>query len=315
MFAALARYLGLVVQDSPYESSAGLLARPDVAAVIADSLGEAADAARQAVAGAWQDLAGPSPLLTHLADDAARPYSAPHLHGLIARAHASVPLRHREPGRPGTDPVASSARERAQAVQEAVHKFAREAALRNRLSVDVASGHARTEAELARGRDWEEEGYEVTKEWVARDGGRNPASCYWCRHLHGTVIPLDEDFARFLGPAVDLAGHGHLTQPPRPYRGVLPGPKLHPNCGCRLRVTRHGRGEPDEDGLPGVQLPGGSQAGAGSWSPVPPTVPGSLLSAAAVRSLPEARYRPLIAFLRAAVFELGQVLRRLAGGN
>lgn len=307
IFASLARYLALVITSTPYGSADEVLRRPDVGAMVADAESSAAQLARDAVAQAWEDYQGPeASVLSHLTADAARPYDAVHLRGQLRRAHASVPLRHREPGRPGTDPVAQAARERAQAVQDAVHKFAREASFRSRLSVEVAGAAARTEVILERGRELQAEGKTVYKKWLALVGSED--TCHWCRHLHGITIPLDDDFAPFISPATDLSGHGRLTQPPRPYRGQLPGPPLHPHCGhrCRIELVTVGDGGP----VPGAQPPPRPDVRHLSLVPRPPA-PGSLLTAAAVRAMPEARFRVLMAFLRAAVHELGQVTGRL----
>lgn len=270
---------------------------------------QAAALAQDAVRQAWEDLAeADSPLLAHLIHDAARPYGAVDgLHQAIRHAHASVPVRHREPGRPATDPVGESAASRARAVQEAVEEFGRRAVFRNRLSVQVAAAAARTEAVLDLGRGMQAEGRVVYKRWRARTD--SSLTCHWCRHLDGVTILLDEDFAPFIGSAADLGGHGRLTRPPEPYRGQLPGPPLHPHCGERCRIELVAA-------WPGDSSPGPQPGSLSAVPPVPPAVPrpdGVFLPAAAVRALPEARYQALIAFLRAAVLELGQVMKRLAG--
>jgi hypothetical protein len=94
---------------------------------------------------------------------------------------------------------------------------------------------------------------------------------------------------------VDLSGHGHLTQPPKPYRGALQGLPLHPRCRCRLAIVTEA---------------------AHDHAPPPAVVPAApvFITAAAIRAMPEARYQGLIAFLQAALHELSQVLARLRRG-
>jgi hypothetical protein len=297
--AEAARYVALIVADNPLGSADQLLARPDVDAVLLEALSEARAAARDAVQREWSAAGAPdSPVLAHLLADVDRAYDAlAHLRGLIRHAHASVPQRQFVPGvtAPGTHPSHEAAIERAAAVRDAIAGFARQVVLRNRLSVSVAAGAARTAVTLEQGRIRERNGEKLAKRWVASMDGKDPRSCYWCRKLHGTTIPLGDSFLSYLPGAVDLTGHGHLTQPPKPYRGALQAPPLHPRCRCKIVIV--------------------SEPGAAS-RPAPAAVvpiPAAFISAAQVRALPEPQYRGLISFLRAAVHELGQVLARLRG--
>jgi hypothetical protein len=269
-----ARYAALVVQGNPAGSSAWLLARPDISATLAAALEQAREAAAEIVLQQWGVTGAPdSPLLEHLLADIGRQYGPlPHLHRLIRQAMASVP-----------------ASERPAAVRRAIIGFARDTALRSRLTLVVAEQAARTAVVLAEGKDRERAGEKAWKRWKAHP--EKPTCCHWCRNLHGVTIGLDESFLPYLGGPADLAGHGRLTQPPRPYRGELQGPGLHPHCECELVIVTEPASQPEPAS--------------------PPAARDVLFTAAQIRAMPEQRYRALIAFLRAALHELGQVLRRL----
>ena len=266
-----AQYAALVVQDNPSGSVTALLARPDVSAELFAALDAARQAAAAAVQQQWDAAGAPdAPVRAHLLADIGRQYgSLVHLHAAIREAYAAAPPA-----------------ERPTAVRDAILAFARHTALRSRLTVTVASQAAIAERTLADGKARRAAGERVLKRWESRQDGR---ACYWCRRLHGVTIGLDASFLPHLGGPVDLTGHGHLTQPPKPYRGALQGPPLHPHCRCRITIVREGA-EPES-----AQEP----------SPL------RFITAAQIRAMPEPRYKALIAFLRAAVDELGQVLARL----
>jgi len=293
VFAPVGVYLALVTRNNPYSSAASLLDRPDTAAVIADAFAEARSHARQAVQSAWYEHAPVTEtLLGELLADVDHAYSAAalaHLRAEIHAAYSSVPPAEFVSGvtPPGINPGREAADARAQAVQDAVENFARWAGLRSSLSADVASGNARTLAQL------ESAGPGLRKRWRTSKQPPGPKTCYWCRKLNGVTIPLHESFASFLGGPVDLTGHGHLTQPPHLYHGWLQGPKLHPHCQCHVELV------PGDEEIPVPQGEGIVPA------------PSGFVSAAEVQAMPEGRYRALVEFLRAAAHELGQVLERL----
>ena len=145
-----------------------------------------------------------------------------HLHAAIREAYAAAPPA-----------------ERPTAVRDAILAFAHRTALRSRLTVTVASQAAIAERTLAEGKARRAAGERVLKRWESRQDGR---ACYWCRRLHGVTIGLEASFLPYLGGPVDLTGHGHLTQPPKPYRGALQGPPLHPHCRCQHRDCPRGCG-------------------------------------------------------------------------
>lgn len=305
--APAARYLALVTQANPLGSADQLLARPDVDAVLLEALAEARSAARAAVQQEW-GAAPDSPVLASLLGDVDRAYDAlAHLRGLIRHAHAAVPQRHFVAGQstPGSHPSAEAAAERGAAVRDAILEFARQVALRNRLSVSVAGGAAHTETVLAQGRARRAAGEKVLKRWVASRDGKDPQSCHWCRTLHGVMIGLDESFLPYLGGPADLAGHGHLTQPPRPYRGELQGPLLHPHCRCRLEIIRADQAGPEHATTARSDLRK-HQIAAGQGQSTT-----QFVTAAQIRAMPEPKYQSLVAFLRAALHELGLILRKL----
>jgi len=289
-FTALGSYLALITRNNPHGSPRQLFARPDVAAELEAALTESRDAARQAVEDAWLAQDGPRghAVLQHLLADVERAYSPRLLRTMVRTAFLSVPTGQFIPGvsTPGSNPANESAAARAQAVQDAIGQFASRALHRNSLSIDVATGHARTEAQLAEVQPGQ------YKRWRAHVD--SPVCCYWCRKLDGVTIPVHESFLFHIAPAHDLTGHGHLTQPPRPYKNRLPGPKLHPNCQCWLEI---------------VNAPGAPPVPSESGQVAPP--PPSYLSASEIRAMPEEKYSSMVAFLRASVHELGQLLRRL----
>lgn len=292
-FAVLAEYIALVIANNPHSTMTVIFAREDVAFEIDGRTDAAKDAAEAAVRQAWHDHGGPDglPVLEYLVADARRAYDVSQLHHLAEAAYASVPAQYFVPGitPPGETPEMDVARTRAARVRAAVEQFARRATFSNSLSIDVAAGAARTEYQL---HGAAERGEVMLKRWRAHI--ERPTCCHWCRNLDGRTIGLHEDFAPYLGPAEDLTGHGRVTSPPRPYRGRLPGPKLHPNCQCWLEI------------VPATVQPEGGQGPGQLSAPA-----AGFLAAADIRAMPEHRYRAMLAFLRAAVHELGQVLRRL----
>jgi hypothetical protein len=291
-----ARYLAEVGLGLPQESLQALLHRPDVTAVLQAALDEAREAAAAAVQQAWDETDAPGhPALTRLLGDVDRQLSSvSHLHGAILRAH-----------REGVRPA------------EAVLGYGRAAALKSRLSVSVAESMGRTASALADAIVREAGGEALRKRWRAHI--ERPSCCFWCRKLNGVTIVLRESFAPYLGGPAELphqrqrriatpagsrrfgSGIGTpiiVTHPPRPYHGDLQGPGLHPFCQCWLEIVRLSPADARE---------------SEENQPALPAAPAGFLSAAAIRDMPEARYRALLTFVGAATHELGQVLRRLAG--
>jgi hypothetical protein len=232
------------------------------------------------------------------------------LRGLVRHAHTSVARPAGRPA-PGSNPATAAARERGEAVQDALLAWGRQVAVRNRMTVSAAEGTGRTEALL----DAAEllDGSQV-KTWRAR-----PGCCLWCARLNGVTIGLRESFAPHLGGPVRTGGtpprtvatpagarrfglpEGSpiiYTHPPKLHRSDLQGPLLHPFCQCHLVIS----------GVPGgtPAVPSGDDHGV---------APAGFLTAAGVRAMPADVYRAQMAFLRAAAHELDQVLKRLAGGR
>jgi hypothetical protein len=317
-FAYAARYIGLLVQNNPQGSASALLTRPDVDAVLQETLDRARETAAEAVRQAWAAAGGPPhDYLSWLVDDVDRSYDAlGRLRAEIRAAHTSVETRHFRAGvtPPRQAPVAESARERAAHVRAAVLQVGFELALRNRLSLESAAVAARTEKEIADGTLREESGERVWKQWRCSSWPAPPdaRTCHWCRALNGMVVPLHGNFPA--GEPADLAGHGRLTRPPRLYHGVLRGPPRHPRCRCGAVIVADL--PPPQAG----QVPSGSGQGGAKTAAAPhqkvsgsPDRPGSgsLLAASDVRELPEDKYQALLHFLKAATHELGQALSRL----
>jgi hypothetical protein len=308
----VARYAALVVQTNPLGSADALLARPDVRAELAAALDSARQAAAAIVAAQWDISGAPdAPVRAYLLADIGRQYGdAARLHAAVRTAHASVPQRQfiRGVTTPGTSPAIEAGNERAAAVRDAILAFARQTALRSKLTVVTAAAAARTARTLAEAHARQDAGEHLLKRWEASMNGRDPRSCHWCRKLHGVTIGLHESFLPYLGGPADLTGHGHLTQPPKPYRGELQGPPLHPHCRCKIVIVREGEPKHSDDlETRPAETSGNSRSGASTNSSP------RFITAAQVRAMPEPRYRALVAFLRAALHELGQVLRRLRG--
>jgi hypothetical protein len=318
IFAQLADYIALVVRNNPYGSADALLARPDVEAMAAQALEDARNLVATQLEAEWNSAeASQTAYYQHLLDDIEAQYSAPHLRHLIRHAHASVPHAHFIVGvtPPGQHPAMEAAISRAAAVRRAIVGFGRGALASHELSLQVARTAAQTAAVLEAGEEREAAGEQVRKRWVARRDGK---TCMWCRFLDGTVVPLHAQFPlpgpvavqhesatrHVATPAGEARYHQLIgtpiiwTHPPRLYHGLLPGPPLHPRCRCRIVLVA-------------VQEEGG-QVTPGGRSPAPQAA-GEYLAAVDIRAMPEAKYRSLMAFLRAAIHELGQVLRRLAG--
>ena len=319
--AEAAGYLAQVTGTNPKGSADALLARPDTDAVLRQALETARQAAGEAVRRQWEASgAGEGhETLGHLLADVDRIFgSLAHLHGIVRRAHASVPQRHfvRGVSRPGSSPQMEAAAQRALAVQAALLNWGRQAALRAVLAERAAEGGGRTAATLAEALRREARGEQLLKRWTADVS--SPTCCLWCRRLHGVTIGLRESFIPYLGGPVAMprardrrvatrAGERRYglpvgtpiiyTQPPRPYRGRLQGPLLHPRCRCRLEIIRAG--------APAVTSP--QDGGGAGHAP--------FISADDIRDMSEQDYQADLAFAQAAVLELDHVLKRLAGGG
>jgi hypothetical protein len=318
--AEAAGYLALVTRVNPLGSADALLARPDIDAMLAGALDQARALAEDLVRQQWYAAGAPASADETLGDllgDIGRIFdSLAHLRGLVRTAHASVPPRGFISGvtQPGDHPSARAAEERGVAVRDAILAWARKAALRARMSASVASGHGGTAAVLEAAFAREAAGEHLAKRWRAHV--ESPSCCLWCRRLNGVTIGLRDSFTPYLGGPVAMpqtsprrvatpAGERRYglqagerivwTHPPRPYRGKLQGPLLHPFCHCRLEIVVVGSA---------AEIPPEGSAGSGAF-----------LAAEAIRDMDEDDYQADRAFLQAAVHELDQVLKRLAGGR
>jgi hypothetical protein len=313
-------YLALVTRTNPRGTADDLLRRPDTDAILVQALEEARQNAEDAVRQAWYssgDTAGDDETLDHLLGDVGKIFgSVAHLRGLVRHAHASVPRQRFTPGvnAPGEHPEQRAAERRGDAVRDALLAWGRQAALRSRMAVHMAEGAGAATAVLADALAREAQGEKLRKRWRAH--ADSPSCCFWCRKLDGVTIGLRESFAPYLsGPVAmpqssarhvaTLAGErkfglpaGHrivYTQPPRPYHGRLQGPLLHPFCRCWLEIVRTG---------------GSSAVSAGEGG-----APAKFVSADDIRDMPDDEYEADLAFLRAAIHELDQMLKRLAEGG
>lgn len=285
--AQFAGHLAIVIQANPQGSLTHVLDRPDVQQSQAAALASARSAARAALDQVYEAAhpgqADSSVLYQSLSDDIDKAYAqAPgairHALQQVFHDHPDVPFQmgiHE----PGENPSHQAALQRAQGARDAISAQGSSLALRNGLSVAVAHAGGRTQAAL------DDAPAGAAKRWRASMDGKDPRSCYWCRALHGTVVPADQEFPH----PVTFEGHS----PPKLYLGVLHGPPLHPNCRCRVEVLAH--------------VP----AAPASSQPATPAEAAPMLSSEDVASLTPERYSQLRHFLGAALHELGQMIHRL----
>lgn len=315
------QYAALVTRNNPLGAASALTGRQDVRAALEGSMGQARAAAVAVLEQQWADSGAPEdPVLASLRTDLARMLGSPgqqaRLRRRVRAAHASVPQQQFTPGvtPPGTHPSHEAAQQRAQAVSAAVGRFAGDVALRAQLTLAVAATAAAARLVLEEGRARQAAGEKLAKRWeISRS--QPEKACHWCRSLDGVTIGLEDSFLPYLAGPADLSGHGRLTQPPKPYRGLLQGPPLHPRCRCRIVLVEQAS-EPPEKPEPKhdddqIARPAETQQKTRSQASTRPAP--RFVSAAEIRAMPEARYQGLLAFLRAALHELGQMLGRLRG--
>lgn len=287
--ATFRHHLTLVIQTNPATADPrDLLDRPDVAEALEHALSSAHNAASSAVAKAGgQD----SQYLQSIAADVDALYhdATAQVRSVASRAFSSVPQPPAfVPGvdQPGTSPVVESGQERAAAVGSALTHLASDIALRNGLSVNVAGSRAHAESVTQEARRRYEAGEDIWLEW--RSQLIPDVTCPWCWRLHGQRVRPGQQF-----PHPSQIGR---RKPPRIWGGMLHGPPLHPNCRCWLViVTGSGAEAPEEP------------------APEPPAE--QFISSTDIAAMPEEKYHGLLAFLRAALHELGQMLRRLVSGG
>jgi hypothetical protein len=305
-FAYAASYVAVIAGNNPTGTAAFVLGRPDVDAVLQQSLDAARELAQDAVREAWHGPEGA--YLEWLLADVARQYAAlTLLRADVRAAWNSVPQAAFVPGvtPPGVNPTTEAGQHRAEAIRQAILGFGSSLALRSRLTAEVAGTASATVGVMAGGEEQREAGEVVYKQWLCSSQPPDERTCPWCCALNGIVVPLHTAFPS--GEPADLTGHGRLTRPPRWYRGWLQGPPRHPRCRCRIVIITPPEGVASEAGGQGAS-PGGASPGAGAGAPR--AAPG-FLAAADIRALPEARYQALMHFLGAATLELEQALARL----
>jgi hypothetical protein len=296
-FTGYIRALDAAVRNSPRPANQ-ILSRPDLTEALSYSLRVAHGHTATLIQQAWQHGGGdPESIYRHAALSGA----AGALNELRGQIDGIV---REELGTPAPDP--------AHRIQQAVSDAVTKVVTRMRMSLESAAGASHTEAVIAEGRQLQQQGQHVMKVWRSRLSRR---TCRWCRELDGVMIPLDDDFPH--GDPVALeqsrtrrvatpAGVRRyrrsmgqpiiLTHPPRVWLGRLPGPKRHPRCECWLELHIL-----TEAGPPPAPLRSEEPAER------------MYVRASDIAELPEPQYMGLMAFLRAATHELGQVLRRLKG--
>lgn len=291
-FAYAARYVATIAANNPAATASFALGRPDIDTVLQQALDSAAEIADEAVREAW----GSAPMGTYLEwllIDVERQYQGlAALKADIRAAWNSVPKAVFVPGvtPPGTNPTTQAGHARALAIRDAILGYGSSAAMRSRLTAEVAATAAATARELAEGQERAEAGEQVYKQWRTSHQPPDAHTCHWCRNLNGVTVPLGASFPA--GEAADLTGHGRLTQPPRLYHKRLPGPPRHPRCRCRIVIVS------------------GPVSAVQGIAAAPQPVQG-FLEASDVRDLPGDQYQALTSFLEGASHELGKALARL----
>jgi hypothetical protein len=297
--SSFSRHVQLVLTSNPELDARHVLAREDVSMLLGANLLAARRTTAALIRQAWAagGARSGSPVLARLLEDADTAFG-----GFPSQAEGIV----RETLAAGQPDVAARA-------AAAVRNGADDLAHRLRLGLQVAPGFSHTETVLEEGRRRQATGEHVMKTWRAR---RDHRTCRWCLQLDGMTIPLEDEFPH--GDPVALpqsrtrhvatpAGEEHyhrsigqpiiLTFPPRVWLGRLLGPPRHPGpCRCRIELTP----VLDEEAPEPLRGP----------EPVP-----HFLRASEVSEMPEAQYRGMLAFIKAAVHELGQLLRRLKGAG
>jgi hypothetical protein len=295
--SSFSRHVNLVVSRHPGMSAREIFAREDVRGLLDANLLAARRTAASLIRQAWGAGGGSSssPWLEHLLEDADQAFAAfpGQAEGIVREA---VLVKRDDTA----DRAAAAVRN---GVDDLVHRV--------RLSLQVAPGFSHTGSVLEEGRRRTAAGERVMKTWKSRQDAR---TCRWCRLLHGVTIPLEDEFPHGEPVALPQQRTRHvatpagavryhraigqpiiLTFPPRVWLGQLLGPPRHPGpCRCWLELT------PVTDEPPPAPLRG----------PEPGQV---FLRASEVSAMPEEQYHGMLAFVRAAVHELGQLLRRLKG--
>lgn len=154
---------------------------------------------------------------------------------------------------------------------------------RNEMTVEVAPVRRAGEAVLA---DVTDSGWLV--KWVCRKDAKgipDARVCHWCRELDAMpAIPLGSEFPS------GTSDHGR--RPPRVYFNLRCPPR-HPRCRCHIILVRADDGRDAEEGV--------DQATASS---------APFISSDDIRDMDPDDYNALTDFHRAALHELGQVIRR-----
>lgn len=283
-------HLTLVIQTNPETSDAReLLDRPDIHQALTDALADAHGAARAAVEQAAQ-LAGDQSSQYQLAIahdvDSLYANAAAQIRGVAVTAFNSVPQPH--PYTPGVDqlgsnPVFEAGQARARAVGAALTRQVSDIALRNGLSVNVAGSRSHTETVVEEALRRYQAGEDIWLEW--RSQLVPGVTCPWCWALHGHRVRPGQEYPH--------PGQAGRRRPPRLYQGVLHGPPMHPNCRCWLVIVTSS-GDPAPE------------------APEPP--PAEFVTSTDIAAMPEEKYSGLLAFLKAALHELGQLLKKLVSG-
>jgi hypothetical protein len=291
--ARLAPWLNLlvsVVRNNPSGDIYDMLARPDISDLLERGLINAQVLVENALDEAWPP--GSSPYRASLVADIARIYSTAEsdLRQAAADGFRLVPQQVFVPGvsEPGSNPSMEAAQHRAQEVQRQVAVVITRLGFRNQMTADVAPVRRRGEEVLSEAAS----GLWMVK-WVCRkgpDGRPDKRVCRWCRELDAMgPIPLGSEFPA--GRPV------RGMRPPRVYFNLRCPPR-HPRCRCYIILIRAGGGRDAEEGA--------DQA----------TAPLALfISSDDIRDIPEDRYHALTDFHRAALHELGQVIRQHRQGR
>lgn len=162
-------------------------------------------------------------------------------------------------------------RGRKSSTPEDIEKARRRALLRVKHSAGVATTRGYTDGLIEAHAELEDFGFRLVKVWMANFVNNTP--CRYCRALHGTQVGLRETFKAQVSGGTRLAVYRDLQGPPR-----------HPQCKCYIVILTITL----ENAFETIDVDD-------------PEEPEDESSARAVRNLPWAIFRALVAALRALI--------------
>lgn len=260
---------------------------PEVAGLLSQGLQDGQQAAEESTEAAWRQSGAPmdSPTLQVLLRDTERIFSDAFWSAVQELGSSDV-------------------------LPDNAEELAGSAAMHAGMAVSTALSAGTTEAVLAEGYRRRAAGEHVRKRWRSR---KSATTCHWCWELDGTELELEGEFSHGAPAVLPRARLRHVrthagahryhrdvgaeiihTRPPAVWRGVLLGPPRHPRCECWLELVDGDEPPTEPHDITGALMQQ------------------ELVHSSDIQSMPEEQYSSMMTFLRAAVHELGQLLRRVA---